>query len=112
MVQDKDIVGEALARVLPSYGKPWYRVPHLVKLNLILLVPLLSSAVAGYDGKASHPRPCLGAADIPRFNDERASGHEFVEEILQQSHGFGTWSGQRGTKHRLCRIASFCRHAL
>lgn len=49
-MKDQDIVGEALAKVLPQYGKPWYRVPHLLKLNLILLVPLLSSAVAGYDG--------------------------------------------------------------
>ena len=51
MVQDKDIVGEALARVLPKYDRPWYRVSHLLQLNLILLVPLLSSGVAGYDGK-------------------------------------------------------------
>lgn len=50
MVQDKDIVGEALAKVLPAYEKPWYRVPHLLRLNLILIVPLLSSGVAGYDG--------------------------------------------------------------
>lgn len=50
MVQDKDIVGEALAKVLPSYNKPWYKVPHLLQLNLVLIVPLLSSAVAGYDG--------------------------------------------------------------
>lgn len=50
MTKDADIVGEALAKVLPSYGKRWYRVPHLLKLNLILLVPLLSSATAGYDG--------------------------------------------------------------
>ncbi|KAL6251652.1 hypothetical protein RBB50_001862 [Rhinocladiella similis] len=49
-MKDQDIVGEALAKVLPQYGKPWYRVPHLLKLNLVLLVPLLSSAVAGYDG--------------------------------------------------------------
>ena len=53
MVKDQDIVGGALAKVLPSNdGKPWYRVPHLLKLNLILLVPLLSSSVAGYDGIA------------------------------------------------------------
>ncbi|KAK5560496.1 hypothetical protein LTR46_000804 [Exophiala xenobiotica] len=50
MVKNQDIVGESLAKVLPSYEKPWYRVPHLLKLNLVLLVPLLSSAVAGYDG--------------------------------------------------------------
>ena len=51
MVKDSEIVGEALARVLPSYGKPWYKVPHLLKLNMILIVPLLSSATAGYDGE-------------------------------------------------------------
>lgn len=50
MVKDSEIVGSALASVLPDYGKPWFKVPHLLKLNLILLVPLLSSAVAGYDG--------------------------------------------------------------
>lgn len=51
MVKDADIVGAALARVLPDYQKPWYRVSHLLQLNLILIVPLLSSAVAGYDGR-------------------------------------------------------------
>ncbi|OQV08598.1 hypothetical protein CLAIMM_12843 [Cladophialophora immunda] len=50
MVKDQDIVGDALAKVLPKHDKPWYRVPHLLELNLILLVPLLSSATAGYDG--------------------------------------------------------------
>lgn len=50
MVKNEEIVGDALAKVLPDYGKPWYKVPHLLQLNLILLVPLLSSAVAGYDG--------------------------------------------------------------
>ena len=50
MVKDEQIVGEALARVLPRHEKAWFRIPHLLKLNLILLVPLLSSAVAGYDG--------------------------------------------------------------
>ncbi|KAL4866022.1 hypothetical protein BDV12DRAFT_140121 [Aspergillus spectabilis] len=49
-MKDQDIVGEALAAVLPQNGRPWFRVPHLLQLNLILLIPLLSSAVAGYDG--------------------------------------------------------------
>jgi hypothetical protein len=53
MVKDQDIVGEALAKVLPRYEKPWFKVPHLLQLNLILLVPLLSSSVAGYDGMSS-----------------------------------------------------------
>ena len=50
MVRDSDIVGETLAKVLPRYEKPWYKVSHLLHLNLILFVPLLSSGVAGYDG--------------------------------------------------------------
>lgn len=50
-MKDQDIVGEALASVLPQYDRSWFRVPHLLKLNAILLVPLLSSAVAGYDGE-------------------------------------------------------------
>lgn len=49
-MKNEDIVGEALASVLPQYDRVWFRVPHLLQLNLILLVPLLSSAVAGYDG--------------------------------------------------------------
>lgn len=46
----EDIVGKEIANVLPDYGKPWYRVKHLLVLNLLLLVPLLSAATSGYDG--------------------------------------------------------------
>ena len=52
-MKDQDIVGEALASVLPQHDRLWFRVPNLLKLNLVLLVPLLSSAVAGYDGKST-----------------------------------------------------------
>ncbi|KAF2845378.1 hexose transporter-like protein [Plenodomus tracheiphilus IPT5] len=48
--KDAKVVGEALAEVLPQTSKPWYRVPYLLSLNLLLLMPLMSSAVAGYDG--------------------------------------------------------------
>ena len=85
MVKDADIVGEALARVLPSYDKPWYRVPHLLKLNMILLVPLLSSAVAGYDGKTKSIQ-ARSELTINRIDDERASINQLVEGILQQSN--------------------------
>lgn len=50
-MKDEDIVGTALAAVLPKYDSTWLKVPHLLKLNLLLVIPLLSSAVAGYDGK-------------------------------------------------------------
>jgi len=29
--------------------KAWWRVPHLVKLNLLLLIPFLTSYVGGFD---------------------------------------------------------------
>ena len=69
MVKDSEIVGAALARVLPAYEKPWYRVPHLLQLNLILIVPLLSSAVAGYDGKR------------PSWDSSRRGGHGRLTRI-------------------------------
>ncbi|KAG4413948.1 hypothetical protein IFR04_012915 [Cadophora malorum] len=49
-MKDSDIVGHALAEVLPQSTKHWFQTPHLLRLNLLLLVPLLSSPVAGYDG--------------------------------------------------------------
>jgi hypothetical protein len=58
-MKDQDIVGKALASVLPQHDRTWLRIPHLLKLNLILLIPLLSSAVAGYDGKPTLPASIL-----------------------------------------------------
>ncbi|KAK7992592.1 General substrate transporter [Apiospora saccharicola] len=49
-MKDSQIVGVVLAEVLPQTSKSWYQQSHLLKLNLLLLVPLLSSSVAGYDG--------------------------------------------------------------
>ncbi|KAL2128288.1 hypothetical protein VTI74DRAFT_9389 [Chaetomium olivicolor] len=43
-------VGAELAAVLPADAKPWYRTRHLLLLNLLLLVPLLSAATIGFDG--------------------------------------------------------------
>lgn len=60
MKGDANIVGAALNEVLPQTNKYWFQQPHLLKLNLILLVPMLSSSVFGYDGKfytlTWHPR--------------------------------------------------------
>ncbi|KAL0942055.1 lactose permease [Colletotrichum truncatum] len=39
-----------MPQVLPQQLKPWWRNLHLVKLNLLLLIPLLSSGAVGYDG--------------------------------------------------------------
>ncbi|CCH41021.1 Hexose transporter 2 [Wickerhamomyces ciferrii] len=35
---------------LPDYGKSWYKVPHLLKLNSILMIVSLTSTNTGYDG--------------------------------------------------------------
>ncbi|KAF7560276.1 hypothetical protein G7046_g3867 [Stylonectria norvegica] len=48
--KDAQIVGTALAEVLPQTNKWWFQQPHLLRLNLLLLIPLLSSSVSGYDG--------------------------------------------------------------
>jgi hypothetical protein len=42
--------GQTLADVIPQTDKIWPKVPHLLKLNLLLLIPLLSSSVCGFDG--------------------------------------------------------------
>ncbi|KAJ0119627.1 Lactose permease [Diaporthe amygdali] len=49
MKGDANIVGAALNEVLPQTDKYWFQQPHLLKLNLVLLVPMLSSSVFGYD---------------------------------------------------------------
>lgn len=46
----EDIVGKEIAKVLPDHGKPWYRVKHLLLLNTLLIIPLLSAATTGFDG--------------------------------------------------------------
>ncbi|KAM0322148.1 hypothetical protein ACHAQA_009636 [Verticillium albo-atrum] len=45
-----ETAGPELQKVLPQYDRPWYRVQHLLLLNLMLLIPLFSSAGVGYDG--------------------------------------------------------------
>jgi hypothetical protein len=49
IMKDEAIVGRALAEVMPQTTKYWFQTPHL-----ILLIPLLSSAVAGYDGNTPY----------------------------------------------------------
>ncbi|EFQ36179.1 uncharacterized protein GLRG_11320 [Colletotrichum graminicola M1.001] len=54
-MKDEQIVGAALAEVLPKTDKYWFQQSHLLRLNLLLLVPLLSSSVSGYDGRVLQP---------------------------------------------------------
>ncbi|EMD94380.1 hypothetical protein COCC4DRAFT_64797 [Bipolaris maydis ATCC 48331] len=57
-------VGQDLAAVLPVEPKPWYQTRHLLRLNLCLLVPLLSSATLGYDGSMMN-----GLMTLPQWRD-------------------------------------------
>ncbi|RSL45538.1 hypothetical protein CEP53_010737 [Fusarium sp. AF-6] len=45
--------GYALEAVLPWDSKLWYRVLHLLKLNLLLLILLMPSSVADFEGNLS-----------------------------------------------------------
>lgn len=51
MTRESSIIGGSLAAALPVTDKYWFRQPHLLRLNLVLLVPLLSSSTFGFDGK-------------------------------------------------------------
>ncbi|OAK96923.1 general substrate transporter [Phaeosphaeriaceae sp. SRC1lsM3a] len=57
-------VGAELAAVLPNDDRPWYRVPHLLKLNLTLLVPLISAGAVGYDGSMMN-----GLQSLPQWRN-------------------------------------------
>lgn len=88
-MKDQDIVGEALASVLPQNDRSWPFVPHLLKLNLVLLIPLLSSAVAGYDGKLIH-YDCVLLEPVTNFQctrlfNERLTVDWRMEDLLRQS---------------------------
>ncbi|KAI6082026.1 hexose transporter [Hypoxylon rubiginosum] len=63
-MKDADIVGSALAEVLPQTDKWWFQQRHLFRLNLLLIVPLLSSAVSGYDGSLMN-----GLQSLQQWND-------------------------------------------
>ncbi|KAH7247171.1 hypothetical protein NW759_007937 [Fusarium solani] len=49
----------------PDLGKPWWRVPHLLKLNALLIAPFLTSYVGGYDGSVLN-----GMQTVPVWQDD------------------------------------------
>lgn len=50
--------------VLPDWGKPWYKVPHLLKLNLSLVVLFISGVYNGYDNSVLN-----GLQSVPEWRD-------------------------------------------
>ena len=53
-----------LADVVPDHGKLWFRVPHILQLNILLLVPLITSYVSGFDGSMLN-----GMQSVPRWQE-------------------------------------------
>ncbi|GMG20452.1 unnamed protein product [Ambrosiozyma monospora] len=46
----EDVVGSKLAPIMKNDTTPWYKKHHLIMLNLLLLIPIMSSGTNGYDG--------------------------------------------------------------
>ncbi|OJD32093.1 sugar transporter [Diplodia corticola] len=57
------VVGAELAAVLPQDQGPWYRQPHLVRLNFCLISLILFSSANGYDGSLMN-----GLQALPQWN--------------------------------------------
>lgn len=89
-MKDSEIVGAALAEVLPQTGRYWFQEPHLLRLNLILLIPLLSSSVSGYDGTLYFEcqTPCYNAT-----NDAAGSLMNGLQSLEQWKDYFGQPAG-------------------
>ncbi|KIM94642.1 hypothetical protein OIDMADRAFT_60419 [Oidiodendron maius Zn] len=48
--QDARIVATDITAVLPYTDLPFWKVLHLLQLNHILLIPMISAGTVGYDG--------------------------------------------------------------
>jgi hypothetical protein len=81
-MKDADIVGHTLAEVLPHNPKYWFQTPHLLRLNLLLLVPLLSSSVAGYDGMFNYPHFPKPKLTMSRLSHEWTSSTPTMAKLL------------------------------
>lgn len=56
--------GATLQSVLPAYDRPWWRVKHLLYLNLCLIVPILGNSTNGYDGSLLN-----GLQSLPQWRE-------------------------------------------
>lgn len=106
-MKDEQIVGRALAEVLPQTNRYWFQTPHLLRLNLILLIPLLSSSVAGYDGKSTNIIiSCI--TESFRVIDERSAIFEAVARLLWQPCRSPSRLDQCCSIDRISRGTPFC----
>ncbi|KAH6884281.1 general substrate transporter [Thelonectria olida] len=107
---DSDSDGEMfppeLLAVLPRKPKPWFRTKHLLQLNLLLVIPLLSASALGFDGAMMN-----GLQTLPQwrgtFGNPSGALLGFMNAIYPISKLIGlfpcTWIGDRyGRKKALC----------
>lgn len=78
------LISESIADVLPQWNKPWYRVPHLLRLNLLLIVPLLSASVIGYDGSMLN-----GLQLLPKWQSDYNHPTGAILGTISNGPGFG-----------------------
>lgn len=80
---------ETLVKELyPDWGKPWYKVPHLVKLVLLCLVVEINSAATGYDGNLTN-----GLQILPQWQKYFYSPNGYKLGALILSPIFGQIAG-------------------
>ncbi len=58
----------SLLDLVPNYEKSWIHVPHLFKLNLAVLVIILSSTTSGYDASMLN-----GLQAVPKWSRDMGS---------------------------------------
>ncbi|KAK7572266.1 hypothetical protein V3481_017461 [Fusarium oxysporum f. sp. vasinfectum] len=74
-----------LASVLPKEQKPWYRISYLVQLNLLLLIPLMSSSVAGFDGSLMN-----GLQALPSWKNKFGNPQGHTLGFVNAAQSFGS----------------------
>ncbi|CAH0055974.1 unnamed protein product [Clonostachys solani] len=50
MAENIRLVGRDIASALPENPRSWWQEPHLLRLNMLLLVVMMAAATVGYDG--------------------------------------------------------------
>jgi hypothetical protein len=57
-------IGPDLAAVLPNDNIPWYKKPHLIRLNFTLFCLVLFASANGYDGSLMN-----GLQALPQWHE-------------------------------------------
>ncbi|OWP04258.1 hypothetical protein B2J93_9326 [Marssonina coronariae] len=102
-IRQSRAAGPDIQAVLPEDALPWYKTRHLVRLNLILLVPLFSSSTVGYDTAMMNSLQALPQWQR-LFGDATSSLPAFVNAIYPIGKLLGlfpaTWISDRYGRRR------------